>query len=96
MKTKVIGLILVVVLGGAQLWSQKWEHAAVLLSDVSRGETDLVVEFIRPVGVDRTILLESRDGSAKETYTVKHVYENHILLKEKLKSDFVAGSRVFR
>ena len=89
-------LVVLLVLGGVTLWSQEWEQVAVLVSDVSRDETELTVDFIRPVTLDRQVLIESRDESIRETYGVKHVYENHLLLKEKLRRAFLAGSRIYQ
>ncbi len=89
-------VVFLIVFGGTTLWSQEWEQVAVLVSDVSRDETELTVEFIRPVTLDRQILIESRDGSIRETYGVKHVYENHLLLKDKLTREFLAGSKIYQ
>ena len=86
--------LLVAGLSGVFLSAQEWEPVAVLVSDVSADESELVVDFIRPVVVDRLVLLESRDGSTKETYSVKHVYGRHVLLKEKLKHAYLAGAKI--
>ena len=51
-------VVFLIVFGGTTLWSQEWEQVAVLVSDVSRDETELTVEFIRPVTLDRQILIE--------------------------------------
>lgn len=88
--------LLVAGLSGVFLSAQEWEPVAVLVSDVSADESELVVDFIRPVVVDRLVLLESRDGSTKETYSVKHVYGRHVLLKEKLKHAYLAGAKIYQ
>ena len=92
----ILWVVLLAVFGGATLRSQKWEQVAVLVSDVSRDETELAVEFSKSVTLDRPIMIESRDRSIKENYSVKHVYENHILLKEKLKRPFLSGARIYQ
>lgn len=97
MKKLVICLVVLLTgLGGAFLWSQEWKQVAVLVSDVSTDESELIVDFIRPVALDRLILIESRDGSTKETYAIKHVYGRHLLLKQKLKHGYLAGSRIYQ
>lgn len=88
--------VIFVLSAGAFLWSQKWEQVAVLATDVSRDESDLHVILMGSVAVDRLVLIESRDGKVKDTYEVKHVYENHVLLKERVDHVFLAGSRIYQ
>ncbi|MGH9339775.1 MAG: hypothetical protein ACRD1R_09360 [Acidobacteriota bacterium] len=76
--------------------SQNWNEVATLVSDTSRDETILTVEYSATVTVGRPILIEARDTRLSEVYEVKHVYGNHILLKQRLASDFLAGSRVYQ
>ncbi|MBI4444398.1 MAG: hypothetical protein HY645_00700 [Acidobacteria bacterium] len=96
MKRWIASLVLLVALGMGLAWSQKWQQVAVLSTDVSADESDLTVRIQAPIAVDRLILLESRDGSLKETYEVKHVLGDHLLIKQKLKHSFLAGSRVYQ
>ena len=56
----------------------------------------LWVEESANIQVDRLLLIESRDGIARDTYEVKHNLDGHILLKSPLKHEFLAGSKVFQ
>ena len=96
MKKLICFFLTFVALSGAFLWAQKWQQVAVLVIDVSRDESDLSVSFVGTVAVDRLILVESRDGSIRDSYAVKHVLEKHVLLKQRLRHEFLAGSRIYQ
>ncbi|MDA2935425.1 hypothetical protein MYX82_13965 [Acidobacteria bacterium AH-259-D05] len=83
-------------LSGVFLWSQEWQHVAVLASDVAGGETMLTVDWVSSGTEGQDILIESRDGSMTEMGTIRHIYGNHIVLKGTLKNNFLAGSRLYQ
>ena len=83
-------------LTGGIAFAQKWKQVAVLVSDVERDETSLVVDSGAQVVVDKDVMIESRDGKIKENYQVKSVYENVVLLRSALKQPFDAGSRLYQ
>lgn len=89
-----LGVVLVAITSVTS--AQQWEYVATLSSDASRDETILHVEIIKPVTEGRSILIESRDGTVRETYGVDHVYEGHILLDRKLNQDYLSGARIFQ
>lgn len=83
-------------LSGVFLWSQEWQHVAVLTSEVNIGETLLIVDWVSVGTVGTAILIESRDGSLRETHTVEQIYGDHIILKQRLENDFLVGSRLYQ
>ncbi len=100
-RASLLFLSLVIFLTGVPVYSQqaetpKSQQVAVLTADVSRDETALVVDTSTGVVVDKDLIIESRDGKAKETVVVKHVYGNNLVLKAKLKKSFVSGSRLYQ
>ncbi len=97
MKKVFLGLVLMVLgLGGTLLWSQEWQQVATLATDVQGGETLLSVEWTGVGTVDSLLLIESRDGSLSETHEVVHIYGTNIILKDRLRADFLAGSVIFQ
>ena len=96
MKKLVVFGVLLVALSGVFLWSQQWQHVAVLTHEVGEGESILLVEWVSTGSVGKAIMIENRDGGAKATGTVKHIYSRQVILKERLGSAFPAGSRVYQ
>ena len=88
------GLTLVAITSAAS--AQQWEYVATLNSDASRDETILHVEFLKPVTEGRSILIENRDGTVRELYGVEHVYDDHILLDQRLSQAYLSGARIFQ
>ncbi len=83
-------------LSSAALVAQKWQQVGVLESNAEAEESVIAVDDPGSVVVDRTIMIESRDGKVKDTYEVWHVYGHAVLLKERLRHDFAEGSRIFQ
>jgi len=94
-------LSLVILLTGVAVYAQqadtpKSQQVAVLASDASRDETSLTVDTSTGIAVDKELVLESRDGKVKETVVVRNVYGHNLILKEKLKNEFLAGSKIYQ
>ena len=94
-------LSLVILVTGVALYAQqadapKLQQVAVLASDASRDETSVTVDTPTGIAVDKDMVIESRDAKVKETVAVKHVYGNNVILKEKLKNRFLAGSKLYQ
>ncbi len=89
-------LFLGFLLSSAALVAQKWQQVTVIVSDADASETVLLVDDGASVVVDRALLIESRDGKVKDTYEVLHVYGEIVLLKERLRHNFVSGSRLYQ
>jgi hypothetical protein len=97
MKKGSISLFLIVLLMvGAAGLAQNWRQVAVLALDASRDQTFLTVDSPDHIVVDKAVMIESRDGKIKETYEVKHVYADTVILKDGLKTEFLAGSRLYQ
>jgi hypothetical protein len=86
----------VAVISVITVFAQNWQHVAVLTTDVSPDETLLTVDSGTAIQPDRSIMVETRDGSFRESYRVKHVYDHHVLLTERLRNEFLAGSRIYQ
>lgn len=83
-------------MAGVRLSAQGGTVRGVLLTDASADESTLWVNRTAQVAVDAIITIESRDGSYRGFYEVKHVYDGHILLKSPLTEDYTAGSRILQ
>ncbi|MFZ0428082.1 MAG: hypothetical protein WAO20_08185 [Acidobacteriota bacterium] len=95
-KQPAIFAILLCSLFFASLFAQQWKLVGRIVSDVSKGETAIVFQSEAPVVAGKAILIESRDGTLRVTYQVRHVYDDTILLEEPLKEAFTAGSRLYQ
>jgi hypothetical protein len=96
MRKFVVFSILMVGLSGVYLWSQQWQQVAVLKNEVGKGESVLMVEWVSPGSVGKTIMVEDRDGGAQATSIIRHIYGGNIVLKETLGRFFPTGSRVYQ
>ena len=96
MRKFVVFSICLVSLAGMYLGAQQRQHVAVLVNEVGKGESVLIVEWVSQGSVGATTMVEDRDRGATATGVVKHVHDNHIILKEKLGKGFPAGSRVYQ
>mgnify|MGYP001167307375 CR=1 FL=1 len=75
---------------------QKWQQVGVLEADVFIDETVILVNDPGAIVLDRPMLIERRDGKLRDTYEVQHVYGHQVILKERLRHEFVEGSRLFQ
>lgn len=78
------------------LLAQEWKYVGIVSSDASRGETSILVKTDVPIVEGRAILIESRDGTLRDTYEVRHVYGHTIILENPLRVPFVSGSRIYQ
>jgi hypothetical protein len=44
----------------------------------------------------KLIVIETRDGQTLDTYEVRHVYQDHVILMEPLKNDIIAGAKIYQ
>jgi hypothetical protein len=96
MRKFVVFSILMVGLSGVYLWSQQWQQVAVLKNEVDKEESVLMVEWVSPGSVGKTIMVEDRDGGAQATSIIRNIYGDNIVLKETLGRSFPTGSRVYQ
>ncbi len=89
-------VLAVTVFGGLRLAAQQPQVRGVLLTDASRDETSVWLEGYPDIKLDALVVLESRDGSYRGSYAVKHVLGRHLLLKSALREEYLAGSRVLQ
>ncbi len=78
------------------LFAQEWKYVGVITSDASRGESAIVVKVDAPIVAGRRILIESRDGTLRDVYQVRHVYERTIVLEKNLREPFASGARLYQ
>ncbi len=83
-------------LSSAALVGQKWQQVGVIEIDAFVEESVIQVDDPGAVVVDKALMIERRDGKLKDTYEVLHVYGHAVLLKERLRHDFVSGSRLYQ
>ena len=75
---------------------QQWKLVAVLATDTTYDESDLVVDLLDSVEEGKMIRIETRDGKVSENYEVRHVYEDHIILMEALRVEYIAGAKIYQ
>ena len=95
-KIAVFFVLALMVLAGVRLSAQGPTVRAVLLTDASCNESDFWVDQTSTLAVDAPVIVESRDGSYRGVYEVRHVFNGHVLLKSPLTEDYIAGSRLLQ
>lgn len=78
------------------LLAQEWKYVGVVTSDASRGESSILVKMDAPIVAGRGILIESRDGTLRAVYEVRHVYGHTIVLEKNLREAFASGARLYQ
>lgn len=66
-----------------------------LLSDAYGEETLLLVMLRTEVKPDQRIRIVARNGAWSEIGEIRHNYGSYLWLKEKLRSEYLAGSRIY-
>ena len=80
----------------ASLLAQEWKFVGVITADASRGESAILVKVDVPVTEGRALLIESRDGTLRDSYQVRHVYGHTVLLEKSLREPFLSGARLYQ
>ncbi len=75
---------------------QRYRHVGTLGSDSSGGETLLAVEVAYPIVVGQLLLVENRDHPHREVHVVRHVFGDNVILKTRLRYDYLKGSRLYQ
>ena len=75
---------------------QRYRHVGILGSDSSGGETLLTVDVAYPIVVGQLLLVENRDHPHREVHEVRHVFGDNVILKTRLRSDYLKGSRLYQ
>ncbi len=96
MKKFIVFSICLVSMAGMYLWAQQRQQVAVLVNEVGKGESVLIVEWVSQGSVGMPIMVEDRDGGATATAVVRDIHGNYIILKERLGGTFPIGSRVYQ
>ncbi len=76
--------------------NQRYRHVATLASDSSGGETLLSIDVVYPIVVGQLLLVENRDHPHREIHEVRHVFGDNLILKTRLSSDYLKGSRLYQ
>ena len=83
-----------------EFWSkvqeQRYRHVATLGSDSSGGETLLSIDVAFPVMPGQLILIENRDHPHREVHEIRHVFGDNLILKSRLRADYLKGSRLYQ
>ncbi len=95
-KFAVFSALVLMIAAGVRLSAQGPVVKGVLLTDASPDESGLWVDVTVPVAVDAPLIVESRDGSYRGVYRVRHVFDSHVLLESRLLEPYVAGSRILQ
>ncbi len=75
---------------------QRYRHVATLASHSFGGETLLSIDVAYPVVVGQLLLLENRDHPDREVHQVLYVLDDNLILKTRLSTDFLRGSRLYQ
>ncbi len=75
---------------------QRYRHVGTLGSDSSGGETLLTVDVAYPIVVGQLLLVENRDHPHREIHEVRHVFGDNVILKTRLRFDYLKGSRLYQ
>ena len=75
---------------------QRYRHVATLASHSFGGETLLSINVAYPVVVGQLLLLENRDHPHREVHQVLYVLDDTLILKTRLSTDFLRGSRLYQ
>ena len=76
--------------------NQRYRHVATLVSDSSGGETLLSVDIAYPIVAGQLLLLENRDHPHREVHEVRHVFGDSVILKARLRFDYLQGPRLYQ
>ncbi len=79
-----------------RIQDQRYRHVGTLGSDSSGGETLLTVEIAFPIVEGQLLLLENRDHPHREVHEVRHVFAHSVILKNRLRFDYLKGSRLYQ
>ena len=79
-----------------RIQDQRYRHVGTLVNDSSGGETLLTVDIAYPVVVGQMLLVENRDHPHREVHEVRHVFGDFVILKSRLRSDYLKGSRLYQ
>jgi len=75
---------------------QRYRHVATLASHSFGGETLFSIDISYPVVAGQLLLLENRDHPNREVHRVMYVVDDNLILKTRLGSDFLRGSRLYQ
>jgi hypothetical protein len=75
---------------------QRYRHVATLGSHTSGGQTLLTVDVAYPLVEGQFILIENRDHPNREVHQVMYILGDHLILKERLRADYLQGSRLYQ
>ena len=75
---------------------QRYRHVATLASHSFGGETLLSIDVAYPIVVGQLLLLENRDHPHREVHQVLYVLDDNLILKTRLSTDFLRGSRLYQ
>ncbi len=75
---------------------QRYRHVGTLGTDSSGGETLLSVDIAYPIMEGQLLLVESRDHPQREVHEIQHVLGDNVILKTRLRFDYLKGSRLYQ
>ena len=75
---------------------QRYRYVGTLGSDSSGGETLLMVDVAYPLVAGQLLLVENRDHPHRGVHEVRHVFGDNVILKTRLRFDYLKGSRLYQ
>ena len=94
--TRLIGVAVLLALASALVLGQEMRIRGVLVSDHTKTETALWVDVQSEFEIGKEVVLVSSVGELRETYTIKKVVESMVILEERLRNDYPAGTRLLQ
>ena len=56
----------------------------------------MTVDLAIPIVVGQLLLVENRDHPHREVHEVRHVFGDNVILKTRLRFDYLRGSRLYQ
>jgi len=93
---RLIGVAVLLALASALVLGQEMQVRGTLISDHVKSETALWVDVQNEFKIGKEVVLVSSVGELRETYTIKKIVESMVILEERLRNNYPAGTRLLQ